>query len=61
MAKELTLGFGIHITASPKDLILLENCYRDWWIACEDDTNGKTTLYLVECIKNPDGSYTLVS
>jgi hypothetical protein len=59
VAKELDLGFGVSVTASPKDLLLISNCYRDWWIACEDDSNGKTALYLVKAVKNLDGSYTV--
>ena len=59
MSKELTLGFGIPVTDSPKNMVLLENCYADWWIPCEDDANGKTALYLIECTKNLDGSYTV--
>jgi hypothetical protein len=47
MTKELEIGFGYPITIGAKDYTLLENCYRDWWIAIEDKVGNQIELLFI--------------
>ncbi len=48
MVKEIEIGFGFPVTIDTKDYILLENCYGNWWIACEDKVGKEIELFMIE-------------
>ena len=48
MVSKEELGFGIDVNIGGKDYILIENCYGDWWIACEKKVGTEVELLLIK-------------